>query len=88
VDEASGGEAPHWTADGLIERIRLDSVMHERAKEWLASNGAGASDKITDPEVRRRVRVLESRDRRRAAIDRDRASQGLPPRQWRPPSLT
>jgi hypothetical protein len=79
--EASEGE-PQWLVDAL-ETIRAGEVLYVRAKQWLASNGLGASDKITDPDLRRRVRQMESRDRRRVAIDRDRARQGLPPRRWR-----
>jgi hypothetical protein len=80
--EACGDETPPWTEEMVIERIRFDCVLHERAKEWLAANGAGASDRVTDPDLRRRVLQMERRDRRRATIDRDRASKGLPPRRW------
>jgi hypothetical protein len=83
-----GGRLPPrsepWSEEMLLRQIKEDAALDRRAQQWLESHGPGRSDSIVgDPDLRRKVRRIESRDRRRAKIDQERANQGLPPRKWR-----
>src|SRR5258708_13158381 len=49
--EASGDETPRWSEEAFLESLRLDNVLHERAKEWLPANAAGASARGTAPHL-------------------------------------
>jgi hypothetical protein len=73
-----------WSEEMLLRMIREGEELERRGQQWLASNGSGNSDSIVgDPDLRRQVRRIESRNRRRAKIDQERADKGLPPRRWR-----